>query len=76
MSRSNIPFADAWADPEGYNSGYNYYMDRREALIISMLESEYHNQVRYGYQLIRSGMHEEIEMYGIGKGGRGPLEDD
>ena len=73
---SSIPFSDAWSDPESYNSGYNYFMDKREALIKSMLFSDDDKQRKYGQHLIRSGMKEEVEMYGISRGGRGPLTDD
>lgn len=72
---SSLTLSDAWADPDGYNSGYNYFMDKRETMIKSFLTSPDEKQRKYGLHLIRSGIKEEVEMYGISSGGKALLED-
>ena len=66
-----VPLSDAWADPDGYNQLYHEYMDKRERHIKAL----FYNDPQKALHYIRSGMKEEIEMYGIGRGGKEPLED-
>ncbi len=71
----SLPLCDAWADPDLFNSRFNRFMDEREAMIKELLESPYPSQIKQALHFIRSGIKEEIEMQGIGKGGRMPLKE-